>query len=327
MVDESHRVESSQETTTINFESGDFQLLGRGKFDPSQVNTMPVVHFLDGKPQPLGTCFVISNEGLAITARHVVDEAFGHYFRGGNPNISIPDNEALHAIYASNEVDPDTGHFIGGPLPIVRIWANSGMDIAILQLSIPTDTRTGKRLHLPLLQLSPGVPKVGEHIFGFGYHTMKWTPNDSGFEANQRYSASRGVIQQVHFPFRDRAFMSFPCFETSARFDGGMSGGPIISMSGQVCGVICSSIKTDQSDGTFTSYGSLIAPALAIAIWGRDNAGIERDMFLHDFVAGGAVAVDDTYKSISVRNTGQDIFVDLGEGRTFRNTIKAANPQ
>jgi hypothetical protein len=258
---------------------------------------------------------------LAITAKHVVDEAFGSHFDDGNSDLEIPKNEQLHAIYSSNVLDPDTGHFVGGPLPILKIWCNSGLDIAILQLDIPTDTRTGKKLFLPALQLSPGVPKLGEYIFGFGYHSMKWKTDPNGYRADQRYSASRGKVEEIHFPKRDIVFMSFPCFQTSARFDGGMSGGPIISQSGQVCGVICSSMKTDVSDGTFTSYGSLIAPALALKLYGKDSAGVERDLFLHDFVTGGAVRADHTISDISVKNTAKEIIVDLGAGRTFRNSI------
>jgi S1-C subfamily serine protease len=306
---------------SISFESGDFQILGKDQFHPVQVNTMPIVHFVDGVPRPLGSCFAISNDGLAITARHVIDEAFAEHFVTDDPNVDIPPHHQLHAIYASNTLDPETGHFVGGPLPIVRIWFSSATDIAVLQLNVPTNSQTGKKLYLPAAQLSPGLPKVGDNIFGLGYHSMKWTSTGEGFQADQRFSASRGHVQDIHFPQRDRIFMSFPCFQTSARFDGGMSGGPIISQSGQVCGVICSSMKTDVSDGTFTSYGSLIAPALALVLFGKDPSGNERKIFLHDFVIGGAVGVDETCKNIHITNTGNELLVDLGGGRAFRNLI------
>ena len=285
---------------------------------------MPIVHFVNGTPNPLGTCFVISNSGLAITARHVIDEAFSKYFSAGNPNVDIPPEEALHAIYASNTLDPTTGHFIGGPLPVLKIWSNSGMDIAILQLGVPINTETGENLYLPTVKLSPGVPKVGQHIFGLGYHSMQWAAATNGFNVDQRLSASRGKVEEIYFPRRDSVFMSFPCFQTTARFDGGMSGGPIISESGQVCGVICSSMKTDESDGTFTSYGSLISSALVLVTFGKDASG-EREMFLHDFVIGGAVQLDDTAKDIEITNKGDEIIVDLGNGRTMRNILKQSS--
>ena len=305
----------------VSFESGDFQLLGKGQFHPTQVNTMPVVHYVEGMAHPLGTCFVVGNEGIAITARHVIEEAFGRYISEGATNVVIPPEERLCAIYCSNDFDSVTGHFIGGPLPIAKIWFNRGFDIAVLQLLVPTDVTTGNRLYLPAAQLSPGLPKAGEYIFGFGYHSMKWGSEEDRVLVHQHYAASRGLVQEIHFPKRDSFFLPFPCFQTTARFDGGMSGGPIISQSGQVCGVICSSIKTDESDGSFTSYGSLIAPALALILTGRDSGGVEREMFLHDFVRDGAVPVDHTYKDISVKNTGKEIFVDLGGGRTFQNRI------
>ena len=114
--------------------------------------------------------------------------------------------------------------------------------------------------------------------------------------------------------------MAFPCFRTSARFDHGMSGGPIFSQSGQVCGVICSAIKMADSDGTFTSYGSLIAPALALVMRGIDSAGVERDLFLHDFSLGGAVSLDQTGSNL-IQNTGDQIVIDMGDGRKFKNRL------
>ncbi len=224
-------------------------------FDSMQIGTgsCQLVYFRGSETQPLGTCFAISNEGLAVTARHVLDYAFGISDLREYPKLNLKSDESLSAVYASQEVDPSTGHLVGGPLPILNCWIHSGLDIALLQLNIPTDTLTNRRLRVPALALSPGIPKTGQHCYAFGYHAMKWTHKENlSYEVRQNYSASRGLIEEIHFPQRDAAVLSFPCFRTSARFDAGMSGGPIVSEAGQVCGVVCSALKTDESDGSFT---------------------------------------------------------------------------
>ena len=53
---------------------------------------------------------------------------------------------------------------------------------------------------------------------------------------------------------RDRLILPTACFETSARFDPGMSGGPVSDEEGAVCGVIASGVDYDSGDPGFTSY-------------------------------------------------------------------------
>src|SRR5580704_392402 len=62
----------SSDNFEIKFDEGDFPQL---KFPhPSQAFVMTVIHHRDKKVRALGTCFSISNRGLLVTARHVMDE-------------------------------------------------------------------------------------------------------------------------------------------------------------------------------------------------------------------------------------------------------------
>jgi len=76
----------------------------------------------------------------------------------------------------------------------------------------------------------------------------------------QNLSISQGAVLEVYREGRDtfrdldgRPTGALPtvCFETSARFDGGMSGGPVVDPDGTVCGIVSTGGATD--DRSFAS--------------------------------------------------------------------------
>ena len=75
-----------------------------------------------------------------------------------------------------------------------------------------------------------------------------------------------GIVQEVHHQKRDGVRLPFPCFQTNARFDGGMSGAPIFNDQGSVCGLVCSSLPPSIPDKDHASYVSTIWPMLLIPI-------------------------------------------------------------
>ena len=134
----------------------------------------------------------------------------------------------------------------------------------------------------------------------------------------QSFSASSGVIEEIHFPCRDKALLNFPCFRTSSRFDSGMSGAPIIGENGCVIGVVCSSFKFFEGEG-YISYGSLIGPALFLMI----NA-TEGQVFLYDFVSGGAVKTDETIKMLGVHRQANILEINFGIPPVYRGDTSGA---
>lgn len=145
-----------------------------------------------------------------------------------------------------------------------------------------------------------------------------WAKQPQGRALDHRYSATKGKVEEVHIGGRDRVVMPFPCFRTSARFDGGMSGGPLADHSGNVFGVVCSSFDTDGT-GAPISYASPIGPALAIHLEMRDPDGTDRRGFLWDLVVGNAIDVE--VGASQVDRSGDQITITFGCGLTLKNDL------
>lgn len=292
----------------------------------TQMNTMPVVAYRGEEMRFLGTCFAISNQGLVLTARHVVDEAI-------NPTpgqVSDPDGWWIGALYAADHrwqsqpsVPDQENDVLGGLIPAHKVFKGDDIDIAAIHLRLPENALTGDQLRMPAVTLSPGIPDVGDYCFALGYHAMNCERIYAGRHTHrlfQSYSASRGIIEHIHYPIRDRSVLRFPCFQTSARFDKGMSGGPILGKNGTIIGVVCSSYGSLSGDDDYLSYGSLIGPAVCLIVDADFSEG-QRRCFLHEFVEGGSVLVDDTISTLAISRTTSDISVGFGSGPIMVNRI------
>ncbi len=287
------------------------------KWHPSQMSTMPIVRFLDdGGAKLIGTCFAIHPTGVAITARHVLDEALGighdQEYRGLGPDCL----EHVGVFFWSDRIDVKNNRPYADFLAIGWFFAHPGLDIAIIKLVLPLDNETKQEIPVRTVALSPGIPKPGIACFGFGYPRMDGRRDENlRLLIEQDFKSTAGVIQEVHFPQRDASVMPFPCFQTSARFAGGMSGGPIISQTGQVCGVICSGFETDDTEGGYISYGSLIGPVLGFRIVAAAADGSPVEILVNDLVAAGSINVDDTYRDLKVIKLPDRQIIDFGDER------------
>jgi hypothetical protein len=181
---------------------------------------------------------------------------------------------------------------------------------------LPINEQTGAEVPVRNVTLSPGIPEAGMACIGFGYPRMLGKLNEQlQLIFEQDFKQTSGVIEEIHFPQRDKVFMPFPCFRTSARFDGGMSGGPVISQHGQVCGVICSSYNTQDAQDGYLSYASLIGPALGLRISALAKDGSTLEILISDLVAAGVISVDQTYKELNIIKLGDRQIIDFGQDR------------
>ncbi len=156
---------------------------------------------------------------------------------------------------------------------IREAWCSGESDLALLSLSLwghsgehPPDPAFGI--------LMRGLPPLkGSKISGFGYHsiTTKIERHPDGnyhLDLNDIPQATTGQVTDV-FPLRrDSALYSFPCFQVNARFDHGMSGGPVFDEEGKLVGIICGSLESTEREES-VSYVATIWPALRILINGK----------------------------------------------------------
>jgi S1-C subfamily serine protease len=212
----------------------------------------------DGSVVQSGSGFFVA-PGLLVTARHVVDD-YWRQLTGermtADAVAQLKDNAGF-SIIASQLVD---GHPV--QWDIIRMFAADPVDVVFLE----AQRHDGAQLpnSWPVATFSFLPPSVGELIFAIGFPFQKYeTVGAQQFRWNQKASLAGGEVDEVHPHHRDSARLPFPCFRTNARFEGGMSGGPVVNALGQVCGVICQSLPANAPTEDHASYVSLLWPCLS----------------------------------------------------------------
>src|SRR5436190_17537381 len=190
-----------------------------------------------------GTATVIAPR-LALTARHVVEDFWRKY---ESDDVSPREAAGTFNLQAIQILGKDDGHV----WDVRKFWASPHSDIALLALFPRSKEAATHKWKSPRLSLFP--PPAGGRISGFGYHARHITADSSENSVSVHLMhdpcTTVGEVEEIHDSMRDCVNLPFPCFRTNARFDGGMSGGPIFNDQGQLCGLICMS-----SEGNSYSY-------------------------------------------------------------------------
>ncbi len=213
---------------------------------------------------PSGTAVMVG-PGIAMTARHVIEDFFANYdnrkFTLGKPTGSDRGTFWLFALHPGSGAQwvVDLNYFL----------AEEGPDIAFLYLK-PDNEAAKERQHI-FAPLSLNLPKIGETIFAYGFvdesnHLGKEPSISFGDGTKRVLVYSAGIIKEIHENYRDTTRMKFPCFQTNARYDGGMSGGPIFNLQEEVIGLVCSTLPAEDDSQEHISYGTLLWPALLIRL-------------------------------------------------------------
>jgi S1-C subfamily serine protease len=177
---------------------------------------------------------------LVVTAKHVVA-----HFLDRLHGISEPRGEV--AVVSRIQVF----QFLGNPATLATWdvtagWCSYQTDIAFLAVA-PSNNAATQYSNKRRLALSALPPEVGERIAAYGYpsSTGSLQMHDSSLRVTLNIAphTSVGEVREVHINGRDSVMLPFPCFRTNARFDGGMSGGPVFNSKGQVCGMICAGVQ------------------------------------------------------------------------------------
>ncbi len=246
-------------------------------------------------PTPIGTAFWLSSH-LAATAKHNIEYIINRF---GSPR-------RRSEIDCSPEID---GYNIRLyqiiPGPEYAIWDVDNLtisidsDIALIHLRLHgysghTAPNGGVNLHVCLLP-----PRHGSKVVAFGYHSSRTAtrPNQIGgyhLDLNDIAQSAAGTVTKIFPRGRDRGMYPFPCFQMNARFDSGMSGGPIFNEYGKLVGIISGSMPED-GDLSAISYGATLAPIMNIQLsaqasgypWARTSFPAS------DLVERGIIAVAD----------------------------------
>lgn len=270
-----------------------------------QQSVMPLLVISGQALIALGTGFMITEDGLLMTAAHVAQEAVKYGVRSRRQDGGFDYELSLYALYITNQKDDNSGQHVGGVLPIHKFWHSPELDIAFCRLGSANDQNVSMP-KFPVFRLSPSLPAIGEKICGCGYYQMQGSVGSLTKEGKieVRYSQNTaytpGTIIEVHPVRRDSAMLRFPCFQTDARFDAGMSGGPVVNQHGNVCGVICSSLPADELNPEHASYASLIWPAFGTPLEIEQPGQKTIMTMLYDLAKDGKVEVDATFDFMQV---------------------------
>jgi S1-C subfamily serine protease len=251
----------------------------------------------------VGTAFIIAPGGIAVTARHVVEEAITRRDQNAGAYITV--------LWIGSGADEDIQDLLGGPIEVHQAAVDGNRsDLALLRTS--TVLRDGEPYPLPTLTLSSRLPRHGYTIAALGY--TKFNVELDISDSTRRLASiehdlhfSSGQITRVYPNGRDATFLPTACFETSARFDPGMSGGPVFGEDGYVCGVVASGMAHEDGHTSFAS-----ATPFIFTLGVTDN---ERLMRVYEMAKLGMVDTDRYFDHMQLheRPDGNVDLVFLGD--------------
>jgi hypothetical protein len=195
---------------------------------------------------------------LVLASRHVIED---HWERHQSKPMPLDgENETKFSLVLAQQVGNSLNVWAG-----TRMWGSPLSDIMLLSVAPYSEGANEYQFRHLTLDLLP--PRVGEKIHAFGY-----TENEVVVEGpkqltlKQRARTTHGEVVEVFYERRDSVKMPFPCFETNARFDGGMSGGPVFNDAGHLCGLICSSYPPFEPGDQHASYVVTLWPIMGMPI-------------------------------------------------------------
>jgi V8-like Glu-specific endopeptidase len=209
--------------------------------------TFPILKQLENDHwQLIGTGFFITNNGVFLTAKHVLRDVLDN------------SRKQTHPIAAF--LFPTTG--IYQIRPILKGFFNAEGDVAA---GIITNTsHEEKKLENPFYGLSLTPMKVGGKIHTFAYPETIHNGNEIVFHGN--YYA--GEVKEYLPEGRDKTMLPNSCYQTTMNIRGGASGGPVFNTHGVVIGINSTGFENNDSP---LSYISSIIGAFNIIIEGSSS--------------------------------------------------------
>lgn len=230
----------------------------------SEVAMRVVVEFEGKEAHVIGTATIVAGY-LAVTAGHVLDDIVERFGKG-KPEADqfVVSDYAIRLI----QITPGPHYVLWS---VHTAWRCRYSDLALLHLGlhrtsspeIPVAWRT------PRMRLLP--PPVGSPLAGFGYHSsrVEITPKPDGnyhIDLQDDPTATTGRVEEILDRGQPSGKFRFPCFRVNARFDGGMSGGPVYDEHGALCGIISGTMFQGTHEEEPISYVATLWPMLKTVI-------------------------------------------------------------
>jgi len=241
-----------------------------------------------------GTGFFIA-PGLVITAKHVMEDYWKRYHYGLPFPKRKVEKETNFNVRGLQFYDNGTRR---GLWYSEVMWVSDFTDVAFLFFKPENEDAKDYRCEI-IYELTMYAPKHREKVVSFGYpdtevNLIQRTPALK-FDCRPRFTRSIGEVLNVHERYFKRGYVEFPSIETNARFDHGMSGGPVFNIAGQICGVV--------SAGSGPTYVALLWPAMLTRLDIDLETGTPTEPYLVcDLLDNGSirqVGWDEIYKKMS----------------------------
>ncbi|MBK9293574.1 MAG: trypsin-like peptidase domain-containing protein [Oligoflexia bacterium] len=194
----------------------------------------------------LGSAFFVSQNGLFITAKHVVEKDFDSILLG-----------KLQLAVLSHY--PKTVSW----LPIVNMVIHKYADIAVGQVKIPEEVKIFY-FRIGTFDLAAGDEVI---TYGFSKTLIKDVPEKNLKELHLNPQVYDGKIVQAHLKKATRASLTpTPYYAHDIKLDGGISGGPLVKVKdGAVYATNSTGLETNES-GEAHSTSTDIRIALELSL-------------------------------------------------------------
>jgi hypothetical protein len=225
----------------------------------SEVGLRLVANFYSETPVVIGSATVMCGH-LLVTAKHV----FNDILLRTRAATALEVDASISAV----QILPNAEYVIWD---VIDGTADPISDLALLRLSAnPGRSHPDSPYYWKQPRINPFSPDVGETVAAFGYanSTIKVSKNDAGgnhIDLRDKPIVAVGQVREIFEMRRDQR-LPFPCYQVSARFDGGMSGGPVFDETGSLCGLVCSNLEGSHLDGEPVSYVTTLWPLFRLTV-------------------------------------------------------------
>lgn len=246
----------------------------------------------------VGTGFIVSEGGLVVTNNHVVESAIA---RGATVEVTLHDGDVLDATV---------------------VGTDESSDIALLRIN-PAEAQGG----LQALEFAPlDEVVVGQEVVAIGF------PLDLERGEGSSFSVTRGIISAKNRQIGQGTAI-LGAIQTDAPITNGNSGGPLLSLSGEVVGVNTAIAINQSIGGVAAGIGFAVGSDTVEAVTGeleelgqvrRAYLGIQnfeavrpavaRDIGMPDDIGGiraGAIAPESPVGRAGL--VSGDVIVQIGE--------------